>query len=788
MRAFIVLVACVAVAFAASCTHKVDCGYSGISQSECASRGCCWDSSRPDIWCSAPACTDSNSCSNHGACVSGVCQCSSGWEGFNCADTEITTVHVIQACHLDVGFADSAIGIINRYFDHHFPMIAEVGEELRKTSSHRLRFMTQSYLVSLYLDCPPSMGIHCPNDTARAAFLGALQNGDATYHAFPFNAEPELYSPLTVVAGVELTHILDKQLGMQPKATMSQRDVPGMTRGMINVLRDSDVTAISVGVNGASTPPDVPKIFVWRDDLQEVDILAMWHPFGYGGYSRAEAVTVPGCSHALVFDWNGDNAGPYTAAEYIQHFEAIQQEFPKANVYASTFDNFTSIVEAYRDKLPVISGDIGDTWIYGCPSDAKKVAMMRAMDRAWDEFVGFDRMELRERMQSDAVFLNATRLMIKNGEHTWGRDVKSNLQDNAHWANRDFEWARTIGPNRTQYGILEDSWWEQRWLGIDVAMEALQAAGHPLFRRVMEEFSMLQPEVPEPEAEGYVRAKPNTEYSCAGLRVQFDESTGAISSLVQERSGQQWASVQHQLGVLDYRTYSQEDINDFLNEYLAVQPPPSWAFHDFGKPNCTESEHLRYVGELQSLWYREDQRGGGCSFLVESAFGGQASTAYGAPRVIWTRWRMMPDRGENSFISMDVQAFNKTSTRLPEAMFVTFNPTHSDPYWHLFSLGDTINMTDTLNGGSKHMRAVDMVSFVESLFIDFVDANVVSWGEPNGYPTPTNATANWQDWGVSSMLFNNLWGTNYVMWQPFNKNYAPVAGEENYLFRYEMRV
>ena len=43
---------------------------------------------------------------------------------------------------------------------------------------------------------------------------------------------------------------------------------------------------------------------------------AMWHPRGYGGYSVDEAVIVPTLTHAMVTDWNGDNAGPYDANDY----------------------------------------------------------------------------------------------------------------------------------------------------------------------------------------------------------------------------------------------------------------------------------------------------------------------------------------------------------------------------------------------------------------------------------------------------------------------------------------
>ena len=31
----------------------------------------------------------------------------------------VETVHVINSCHLDIGFADTSLAIVNDYFDHH---------------------------------------------------------------------------------------------------------------------------------------------------------------------------------------------------------------------------------------------------------------------------------------------------------------------------------------------------------------------------------------------------------------------------------------------------------------------------------------------------------------------------------------------------------------------------------------------------------------------------------------------------------------------------------------------
>ena len=51
-------------------------------------------------------------------------------------------------------------------------------------------------------------------------------------------------------AALKMTHALDAEFGLPPKAVLSQRDVPGLTRSMIPILKQHGVEAVSVGVNG----------------------------------------------------------------------------------------------------------------------------------------------------------------------------------------------------------------------------------------------------------------------------------------------------------------------------------------------------------------------------------------------------------------------------------------------------------------------------------------------------------------------------------------------------------
>lgn len=119
---------------------------------------------------------------------------------------------------------------MNSYFDVFFPGAVALSSELRRAGDEkRLRWMTQSWLVALYLDCPRAElpVLHCPNASAVADFEAAVHRGDIWWHAFPHNAELAAAGSGMIKAGLELTHALDRRFNLAPKMTLSQRDVPG---------------------------------------------------------------------------------------------------------------------------------------------------------------------------------------------------------------------------------------------------------------------------------------------------------------------------------------------------------------------------------------------------------------------------------------------------------------------------------------------------------------------------------------------------------------------------------
>ena len=305
----------------------------------------------------------------------------------------VSTVHLIMSSHLDVGYTGQPQDVINEAFTVHFPRAVSVGAALRARGGHeRLRWMTHTYLVSLFLDCPPGMGLACPNAAAIANFTVAVQAGDITWHAFPANHELAATGTGMVEAGVDLTRRIEQQLKKPPSRTLSIRDVPGVTRGVVPLLSRLGVPYVSVGANNNPYKANVPPAFVWRDPHSGTELLCLWHNLGYGtiptagsdlknltilpadvefGLKESAVLRLPGLSDAAIYAWRGDNSGPpESVEEVLATFEAARTLVPTAKkIIASDLDAFLAKVDtpAVRKQLPVVTTDLAEGWVYGAP-------------------------------------------------------------------------------------------------------------------------------------------------------------------------------------------------------------------------------------------------------------------------------------------------------------------------------------------------------------------------------------------------------------------------------------
>jgi hypothetical protein len=647
-------------------------------------------------------------------------------------DTPVKRVLVMFKCHLDVGFVDTQAAIIKKYFDVYFPQAIQLAASLRQSGDERYVWTTGSWLIYQYLE---QAG---PEDRKRME--QALTTGDIAWHALPFTWQSELLDRTAMLGCIGFSKSLDRRFGRKTTGA-KMTDVPGHSRGLISPLAASGIKLLDIGVNSASTPPEVPDAFVWKDP-DGVSIIMLYHRKSYGGVIR-----IPRSDLAIAVEMRDDNSGPHTPEEIHQIYADLKAQFPAASIEAANLTDIANEVEPFRAALPVITQEIGDTWIHGVASDPAKLASIRELVRLRGEWVTQRKFQVAD--STDLAFLSKFSLAV---EHTWGTDTKTWL-DFDHYTPDDLA-SKLSDPN---YQTVTGSWVEKRH-DIDDAVAGLPEA---LRGEATRRLAALKPIVPDTSGlKPYDAVAPlETTHFVIGI----DPATGAINNLRQKSNQRSWASAQHPLAMVSYQTLSKADYDQFLASYITLQT--DWAPKDFGKPNIEKfgAASRLWAPKITACWSNETAQGQ--RLLARLDFGTPES-----PQV--TAWPeecyldLWAPKAEAA-IHVDFQWFSKRSNRLPEALWFTFRPAVFEAQgWTLSKIGQPVSPFDVVAGGNRHMHAVSSgVTYKDrrgSLEIETLDAPLVSLGEMS--PIYFSKLQPDLSKGIHFNLFNNGWGTNYVQW------------------------
>ncbi len=648
-------------------------------------------------------------------------------------DPEVKRVLVMFKCHFDAGFIDTQAAVVHRYFAEYFPRAITIAQQSREPGRRRYVWTTGSWLLYEYLEQASA--------AERRRMEAAIAQGDIAWHAIPFTWQTEMLDASMISASVGLSHSLDRRFGRSTTGA-KMTDVPGHTRGIISPLASEGVKFLDIGVNDASTPAQLPAFFVWKN--RGGSTLTVLYHHGYGC-----AVRVPGSDLAIAIVVRDDNSGPHPAEEIARIYSDLGRQFPNAQIVATNLTEIANAVEPYRQNLPVVTEEIGDSWIHGIASDPLKVARYREVMRLRRSWIAGGNFQA-----GDAIDLALLRRVLLEPEHTWGTDTKTWL-DFDHYTPRDL--ATML--DTKNYKVVEYSWEEKR----QDLFDGVATLPAPLREEARTALRAL--DAKEPQFSKTASHPAEKEIETAHFVLALDPRTGAIRRLRNKSNGHEWASDDHLLGLLSYQTLSLDDYARFFKNY--VISTEDWAKKDFGKPNMDRfgAESREWKPALEQLEVTDHAQGHRILARLEfhdvDAFAaGRASF----PRKIYLELTLPK---AEPVIHFDLSWFQKPATRMSEALWLTFRPIAPDPRgWVLDKSGEQVSPLDVVAGGSRHLHVVSSgFSYrgdERSFAVETTDAPLIALGEKSAL----NFSRNQPDLsgGVHCNLFNNAWGTNYIMW------------------------
>lgn len=640
------------------------------------------------------------------------------------SDPQVEKVLVIFKTHLDIGFTDLSSKVEQRYIDHYIPKAIEVARRLREEGGdERYVWTTGAWLVDAYL--------RQATPEAAAELEEAIRHGDIAWNGVPYTVESESMNRALFEGILRLSQRLDARFGKHTSAA-KMTDVPGHTRSIVPLLSEAGIGFLHVGTNPAVSVPDVPPVCRWRDPATGREIILMYQ----GSYG--DTMLLPDGRTAVSINLTGDNHGPHSIEEVHRIFASLRERYPSAQIVAASLNDVAAALEPMRAGLPVVTSEIGDTWIYGYGSAPLRMARFRELGRLYDGWIRQGRLA----PDSDAAIDFAVRLgMI--AEHTWGADVKTHLRN---WDKYDFD-SFTAARTQPEFRFMEESWRELDD-NIDRAVELLPA---PLREEAREALKHI----------GKVDRHPVTGNDS-------DRKLDAAGRYAFETKG-----VKCLLGGITYQSFSNDDYTRFQDAYLTSHV--QWAIEDNGKPGLDRSPARSATIEARVAKSSVERSREGRRIHTEMAFPEDARIDPRVlPEAVRCQWEIARD---GRSVAWTVDLIGKPANRMPEAYWVSIRPEE------LLSVvaektGGRVDLLDVVPGGNRQMhgidRYVDLVTRRGTLRITSPDALLAVVGECNALNYSTRQPDLRQ--GVHFCLYDNLWGTNFSMWW---------GGDMRYRFRAE---
>lgn len=445
---------------------------------------------------------------------------------------------------------------------------------------------------------------------------------------------------------------------------------------------------------------------------------------------------------AVYFAHTGDNSGPQSAEAIQEIYQELHKQYPKAELSAATLEDVAKVA-LLEENLPVITDEIGDTWIHGIGSDPGKVSSYRALLRLKDRL---------PKAEMDKLYKH----LIMVPEHTWGKDEKTTLSvitgdicgEHRYFVRNEFE---EIRPTE-KFQQMEQSWQEQRDY-VNAAVESLYGKSRELAKEAVSGCLRSVTSV-----DGWREVQIMEKIVSNGYKLQVNE-TGAICAL--EHGDCMIADEAHPMGQFVYQVLSQHEYDRWREQYVIIDE--RWAIEDFGKIGVDKAIDFQkdYVPQVEKIYQKDNQ------IVIIMTLPEEATALYGGMDCLEMRVEL--GVGE---INFDFAWFGKHASRVPEASWLQFAPV--DEIVNMKKMGQWIDPSEVLENGNCHMHAVEAVQMKHFTIIP-MDAPLVTWGQP-WIMNFTNDTPDLAH-GIWSNLHNNTWGTNFMMWY-----------DEDARFRYKMQL
>lgn len=724
------------------------------------------------------------------------------------SQSEVNKIVVVFKTHFDIGYTDLATNVLTRY------RTTFVDNAIKVIDQSQNLLPDQQFIWTI----PgwPFKEMLWPRQTPerREELLRAFKEGRLVVHAFAFNTETETLDLEDMVEGMTYSADLTHDYGLPLPRAAKWTDVPEQTWVLPTLLKHAGVNFLQVGCNGGSKPMQVPLLF-WWEGPDGSRLLTSYSP--EYGTDLLPPKNWP--YHTwLAMIMTGDNHGPPTAEEVNHLLQVVTNKMPGVKIKFGRLEDFYDAIMAENNQnIPVVRGDMPDTWIHGfesMPVETKTGCDVRPLEGA----VATLDTELRAAGVNTAPIAPALDTAYENSllysEHTFGY---YGSEPGGFWYGD--EWKQKLAEGK--YDRFLKSFNEKRayiHTTANIVTNALDARMQLLAQNVDADgprivvFNPLpwkhsgEVKVPSPSADfSAVRDMSSGKVSdavtvdgktlrffaadvppggfktfqpVAGkavepvvssntgtienefFRLKVAAARGGVVSLVDLKTGRELVSPTNEntLGSYLHERFSKADVDAFVKAYCR-----GWALSpasDFNKPILAALQQP-YAAIRLTNWTVTVQTSPRAKTII-------LHSADAAPlaKSVTLKYTLYPSQ---PYLDLEWVIDDKTPDPIPEGGWLCLPFNIEKPKFELARLGSLIDPAkDIIDGGNRELLCLNSgmtVTGPDGFGVGFcpLDSPLVSLGEPGLWKFSLHDFP--QRGRVFINLYNNQWDTNFPLWQ-----------------------
>jgi alpha-mannosidase len=359
-------------------------------------------------------------------------------------------VIVVFKTHFDIGYTDWADNVSYNYANSMVTGALDIIEKSKQLPLNQQFKWTIS-------GWPMKEMLTKSNPEVKQRIEKAIREGKFVVHSLPFTFETEASDLEPMVRSLSYSSVISRESGLPLPIDAKQTDVPGHSWILPTILTNAGIKFLHIGCNAASKSPEVPLLF-WWEGPDKSRLMTMY--FGpYYGTTPAPPEGWPYQTWMAIIHTN-DNTGAPTYEEFKAALKEIEKQNPDAIVRTGSMADFYNTIIKEHPELPVIKGDMPDTWIHGYMSMPREVKSVRDLSTSATNLETLNTLTGiwgAENEKNIVPFINGAFEQIQLfDEHTFGMAMSHG--HGGYWAYGDeFEYLRAKG----LYEPIEYSWKEK---------------------------------------------------------------------------------------------------------------------------------------------------------------------------------------------------------------------------------------------------------------------------------------------------------------------------------------